>query len=493
MLFNSYIFLLGFLPLVLLTFYLVNLRSKRSALTIVTLASLGFYAYWDVRYVPLICISIAFNYIVGHAIGRYRHRWILLFGITANLLLIGFYKYSLFLFQNLAPAVTPPSLIQSLILPLGISFWTFQQIAYLVDVERRVVRPAPLDAHAFSMLFFPHLIAGPILRYTIVSRQYLRKNFPRNYLFKSFQVGILIFSIGLFKKVVIADSLAPFAEAAFSRAEAGAISPADAWIGVISYSLQLYFDFSGYSEMAYGLARMFGIRVPINFNSPYRAISILDFWRRWHMSLTGFFRSYVYLPLGGNRRGMLRQTINVLIVFFLTGVWHGAGWTFIVWGTGHGILVAIAHYWRRTAAPRLRAYGSPTLQFFLDHISPLLSRYTTLLAVLCLWVVFRSTNFLAAAQMFRGMSLQTGSTTSIIFPELYLYTVIPALLAAVTLIALYLPNTFEISARLRRIIASPSTRPFTKTLVPVALIAFFLYFSIASLSQKQSTFLYYNF
>lgn len=493
MLFNSPIFLFGFLPLVLLTFYAVNLRSKRAALAVVTLASLGFYAYWDVRYVPLICGSIAFNYVVGHAIGKFHHRSILIFGITVNLLLIGFFKYSLFAFQNLAPAVPPPALLQSLILPLGISFWTFQQIAYLVDVQRRIVRPAPLDAHAFSMLFFPHLIAGPILRYAMVSRQYLRGNWPRHFLLKSFQVGILIFAIGLFKKVVIADSLAPFAEAAFARAAVGQLSPSDAWIGSISYSLQLYFDFSGYSEMAYGLARMFGIRIPINFNSPYRAASILDFWRRWHMSLTGFFRTYVYLPLGGNRRGASRQIVNILIVFFLTGVWHGAGWTFFVWGAGHGILVAIAHYWRRYVAPRLRGYDRPWLNFYLAHVSPWLSRFATLFAVLCLWVVFRSTSFSSAWTMFDGMLFQSHGWSSVIFPELWLYKVIPVLLAATGLIALFGPNTFQISARVRRLVIDPSSHAFAKTAVPAALIAFFLYFAVASLSQKQATFLYYNF
>lgn len=493
MLFNSHIFLFGFLPLVLLAFYTVNLHGKRAALTVVTLASLIFYAYWDIRFVPLICGSIAFNYGVGHAIGKFHSRSILIFGVTINLLLIGFFKYSLFAFHNIASASTPPELLQSLILPLGISFWTFQQIAYLVDVHRRIVRPAPFDAHAFSMLFFPHLIAGPILRYAMVSRQYLRSSWPKHFLFKSFQVGILIFAIGLFKKVVIADSLASLAEPAFARVAVGPLSPSDAWIGSISYSLQLYFDFSGYSEMAYGLARMFGVRIPVNFHSPYKAASILDFWRRWHMSLTGFFRNYVYFPLGGNRRGASRQTANILIVFFLTGVWHGAGWTFFVWGAGHGILVAIAHYWHRDISPRLRGNDSPWLKFYLAEVSPLLSRFATLFAIFCLWVVFRSTDFSSAWTMFSGMLFRTDSWASLIFPELGLYKVIPILLAATGLIALFGPNTFQISGRVRQLIVHSSRHSFTKTAMPAALVASLLYFSIASLSQKQAAFLYYNF
>jgi alginate O-acetyltransferase complex protein AlgI len=493
MLFNSYIFLAGFLPAVLLVFVAANYFSKRGALATVTLASLVFYGYWDVRFVPLICGSIAINYVIGHAIGAYRRRWILIVGVAANLLIIGFFKYSLFLFQNIAPSVPPPALLQSLILPLGISFWTFQQIAYLVDVHRRTVEPAPLDAHAFSMLFFPHLIAGPILRYAIVSRQYLRSRWPAGFLFKSFQVGVLIFAIGLFKKVVIADSLASFAEAAFKRAAVDTISPSDAWIGSISYSLQLYFDFSGYSDMAFGLARMFGIRIPVNFFSPYKARSILDFWRRWHMSLTSFFRFYVYLPLGGNRRGAGRQILNILTVFFLTGVWHGAGWTFFLWGLGHGILVAAAHSWRRFAAPVLYTIKSPWLRLYLTWVSPMLSRLATLLAVHCLWVLFRSPDFDSASRVFAGMLHQTHPWSSVVYPELGLYKMAPLLLAAVGLGALLLPNTFEISRYVRRLSSVASGRSWAKVAAPPFLVAFFLYFAVTSIARQQSTFLYYNF
>ncbi|MCC0045017.1 MAG: MBOAT family protein, partial [Brucellaceae bacterium] len=285
MLFNSYVFLGAFLPLILLGYFGLLALHRRAALCWVVLGSLVFYGYWDVRFIPLICGSIAANYLLSRIIAKNHTVWPLVIGVAVNLGVLGFFKYSLFVLDVAGIAESAPDLLRKVILPLGISFWTFQQIAYLVDVNRGRVAPAPIDAHAFSMLFFPHLIAGPILLYVNISRQYLRHSWPSGFLLRSFQVGVLIFAIGLFKKVGIADSIAPFAEPVFDRAATQTVSPSDAWIGAIAYSLQLYFDFSGYSDMAYGLARMFGFRIPVNFLSPYKAVSILDFWQRWHRSL----------------------------------------------------------------------------------------------------------------------------------------------------------------------------------------------------------------
>ncbi len=493
MLFNSYVFLGPFLPFVLVVFYRLHRRNRRAALVAVSLASLVFYGYWDVRFLPLVCGSIAVNYVLSRGLGTYRSKSLLAVGIALNLLVLGFFKYSLFLYQNVAGTSDVPDILQGLILPLGISFWTFQQIAYLADVASGRVRPAPLDAHAFSMLFFPHLIAGPILLYRNISHQYLRRTVPSEYLVRSLQVGICIFAIGLFKKVCIADSMAPFAESVFDHAEGRSVSPRDAWIGTLSYSLQLYYDFSGYSDMAYGLARMFGFRVPMNFLSPYKAESILDFWARWHRSLTNFFRTYLYIPLGGNRRGVPRQIANIFFVFLVTGFWHGAGWTFIAWGAGHGILVCIAHAWRRLML--LPSLQLPSLQR-IRHALPirLLARMSTLAAVIALWVVFRSKDFDTVQRVYDGLLFKTHPLASVALVDLDLYGVLPALLVIIWLATLALPNTFELSRLLRRV-ASTHVTDTTRLRYATAavLTGGVLYFAVTTISREAATFLYYNF
>lgn len=486
MLFNSYAFLFAFLPAVLIGYWLLLRRGKRLAQILVTFSSLVFYGYWDWRFLPLVCGSIAFNYLLSRVIVRSATAWPLIFGIAVNLAILGFFKYALFVLDVSGLEDRAPQFLRDIVLPLGISFWTFQQIAYLVDVHARRVPPAPIDAHAFSMLFFPHLIAGPILLYANISRQYLRGAWKHGFLLRSFQVGLLIFAIGLFKKVVIADTLAQFAEPVFAGAESRDVSPADAWIGAIAYSLQLYFDFSGYSDMAYGLARMFGFRIPINFLSPYKAVSILDFWQRWHRSLTAFFRSYVYIPLGGNRRGLSRQVVNVLLVFFLTGLWHGAGWTFIAWGVGHGLLVTAAQLWRK-ARPRWFKRVLPAL------LRTSLSRIATLAAVLLLWVLFRAESFDGAMRIYAGMALETHPWVSVAFPDLGLYRDIPVILAVVGVAALTLPNTFEISRMARRWAANGKRNGLLRIVLQSGLTGCALYLAVASLARDESTFLYYNF
>ena len=485
MLFNSYVFLGLFLPLTLTGYYCLISVHRRSAMVWVVGASLVFYGYWDWRFLPLICGSIVVNYLLSRFIASSSSRWPIALGIAVNLAVLGFFKYSLFFLEVASLAEHAPPVLRKVILPLGISFWTFQQIAYLVDVHRRRVAPAPIDAHAFSMLFFPHLIAGPILLYVNISRQYLRPAWPPGFLARSFEVGVLIFAIGLFKKVGIADSLAPFAEPVFARAATGVVSPSDAWIGAIAFSLQLYFDFSGYSDMAYGLARMFGFRIPINFLSPYKAVSILDFWQRWHRSLTDFFRSYVYIPLGGNRVRVPQQIGNVLFVFLLTGLWHGAGWTFIAWGAGHGVLVAAAHLWRRSRP------------VWLTHIPIVIrrsaSRVATLAAVLLLWVLFKADSFDSAMRLYDGMAFLTDTSESgVAFPDLGMYRDIPLILGVVGAGALLLPNTFEISRMVRRLAANRGLLA-PGAIAGSALVGLSLYVAIASLTREEATFLYYNF
>jgi D-alanyl-lipoteichoic acid acyltransferase DltB (MBOAT superfamily) len=487
MLFNSYVFLGCFLPITLVVYYSIDrLSTRRTAASFLVLASLIFYGYWDWRFLPLILGSIAFNYAISRLVVASAGSAPLVVGIATNLLVLGIFKYALFFLEVGGLAETAPDFLRNLVLPLGISFWTFQQIAYLVDVRKGRARPAPVDAHAFSMLFFPHLIAGPILLYRNISGQYLRERWPQRYLWLSFQAGLVIFAIGLFKKVCVADTLAPFADMVFDRAGSGEIATIDAFVGAAAYSLQLYFDFSGYSDMAFGLARMFGFRIPINFWSPYQAVSIVDFWRRWHRSLTDFFRTYVYIPLGGNRRGLPRQVFNTLFVFLLTGIWHGAGWTFIVWGGVHGLLLVFARLWR-----------VGTARFPIQAVVPgwlrvTLSRVATLVAVVLLWVLFRSADFETAMRIYDAM-LGPGYGFSAVLNDTAFLDWGAAVLAAAGLYALFGPNTFVISRFVRRLAASSGRAPAWAWPAGAIVTGACLYLGIASLSRTEAIFLYYNF
>jgi alginate O-acetyltransferase complex protein AlgI len=401
MLFNSHEFLFLFLPLTLLGYLAIGRYSIRWALGWLTLCSLFFYGWWNPDYLFLISSSIAINYFLGlqirkslstnHAIVTRR---ILAVGVVLNLGLIGYFKYADFLVgtSNALLGTSWPML--NILLPIGISFFTFQQIAYLVDTAKGETARANLLEYAFFVAFFPQLIAGPIVNFKVIFPQYrhLRGNY-RAFL-ANFSIGVSIFAVGLFKKVVIADSMAPIASLVFSAAESGQqIFAVDAWRAAFAYSLQIYFDFSGYSDMAIGLGRMFGFRLPINFNSPYKASSIIDFWRRWHITLSRFLRDYLYIPLGGNRLGRGRRYVNLLITMLLGGLWHGANWTFVVWGGLHGAYLAVNHGLRRISKRRINTWWSL-----------LISRITTFLLVSFAWIFFRAESFSSALSIFRAMT-----------------------------------------------------------------------------------------
>lgn len=294
-----------------------------------TFTSLVFYGWWNPVYVLLIVASMLFNFWLGRRMGLAVRAggsaglW-LFWGITANLLLLGYFKYANFFVSNLDVVFGTGWTIGKIVLPLGISFFTFTQIAYLVDVRRGVVCEYDLGDFLLFITFFPHLIAGPIIHHSEMMPQFAE---PKTFRFQweNLAVGLAIFSMGLFKKVVIADGLSRHAVKVFDAAAAGQpLYAADAWAGVFSYAFQIYFDFSGYSDMAIALARMFGITLPLNFNSPYKAVNIIEFWRRWHMTLSRFLRDYLYIPLGGNRRGTGRRYLNLILTMVLGGLWHGA-------------------------------------------------------------------------------------------------------------------------------------------------------------------------
>jgi len=396
MLFNSHGFIFLFLPLTLLMFYgLVSRNSFRLALSGLVFASLFFYAWWNPIYLPLLLLSIAVNYVLARGLHVYRSKLLLVIGIGLNLALIGYFKYAGFFVQSVNDLTGTLHTFENIILPLGISFFTFQQITFLVDTWSGNARRYSLLDYCQFVTFFPQLIAGPIVHHHEMMPQFNQQTILAN-VRENMSVGLTIFIFGLFKKVVLADSVAVYATPVFTTVEAGVtLTFYEAWIGSLAYTLQLYFDFSGYSDMAIGLARMFGIRLPLNFNSPYKASSIIDFWRRWHMTLSRFLKDYLYIPLGGSRRGPTRRSINVFLTMLLGGLWHGAGWTFVVWGGLHGLYLLINHLWRQWRTP---ASGAKTTWF-----AQLSSHLLTLLAVVFAWVVFRAQSWEGAVSVWQSM------------------------------------------------------------------------------------------
>ena len=402
MLFNSYAFLFLFLPVVLCGYFLIGRRHQLAAALFLALASLFFYGWWNPVYVPLLLVSISVNYAVARVTGPAVARGAMTtakvtttIGIAFNLALLAFYKYANFFVDNLDAVAGVGWVIPRIVLPLGISFFTFTQIAFLVDTYKGIAREYNPVHYALFVTYFPHLIAGPILHHKEVMPQFaIASNYRPSA--ENFAVGFTLFSIGLVKKCVLADGIAPFANDVFAAA-AGGEAPTlfDAWGGSLAYTLQLYFDFSGYSDMAIGLSRLFGIVLPLNFNSPYKSDSIAEFWRRWHMTLSRFLRDYLYVPLGGNRRGGLRRYVNLLIVMVLGGLWHGAAWTFVLWGALHGFYLVINHAWRAICA-----HSGFHLSGRLSHVAAVT---LTFLAVVFAWVFFRAGNIETALLVVRGM------------------------------------------------------------------------------------------
>ncbi len=393
MVFSSPTFLFLFLPGVLLLHTALPPRARNALLLV---ASLLFYTWGELAYTAVMLASIAMNAAAGRALeaGRLPPRRVLGFAVAANLLLLGVFKYANFVADNLSVATSAlglgPVELAPVHLPIGISFFTFQAISFLVDLHRGEVREPtrPLRLGLFISLF-PQLIAGPILRYRDLAPQIAARRVDLG----GFAEGVRRFSIGLAKKVLIADTLAGPADRIFALG-AGELDAGVAWFGVACYTLQIYFDFSGYSDMAIGLGRMLGFRIPENFRHPYAAASIRDFWRRWHISLSTWFRDYLYVPLGGSRGGALRTGRNLLLVFLLCGLWHGASWSFVVWGLFHGAFLVAERAAPRLAVPR-----------------PLAHLYV-LAVVMVAWVFFRADDLPHALAMLGAMLPLGGSSTA---------------------------------------------------------------------------------
>ena len=405
MLFNSYVFLFAFLPATLAGFYLLCRYDRRLALAWLVLASLFFYGWWNPAYVGLLLGSMVFNYVLARRLrGR---RGLLTFGIAGNLGLLGYYKYCNFFIDNLNAWTGSDYQVAPIVLPLAISFITFQQIAYLVDAWRGNLRDDSPLGYMLFITFFPQLIAGPIVHHHQVLPQFARA--PLRWRHDNAAVGLTLFAIGLFKKVVLADGIAPYSDAVFDAAARGeSLSLLEAWGGALAYTLQLYFDFSGYADMAIGGARLFGIRLPINFYSPYQAHNIVEFWRRWHITLSHFLRNYLYIPLGGNRKGKARRYLNLIVTMLLGGLWHGAGWTFVIWGLLHGVYLAINHAWQ--ALRQSLGWGGQG-----GWSGRLAGGALTFVAVVIAWVFFRAESLDAALQVLAGMAGLNG----VLLPEHY--------------------------------------------------------------------------
>ena len=410
MLFNSYGFIFLYLPAVLLGFFWLARISHAFAAGWLVLASLFFYGYWNPAYVGLLLGSISCNYAFGLWIAKAgvrhddrRKKQLLVAALAVNLLMLGYYKYANFFVGSVNSAAGTSWSLGEIILPLGISFFTFTQIAFLVDTYQGKVKEYNFIHYLLFVTYFPHLIAGPVLHHREMMPQFaLASTYRFNY--ENMAVGLTIFFIGLFKKVIVADGLAVYVGPVFAAPAAGVqLSFIDAWGGALCYTLQLYFDFSGYSDMAIGLSRMFGVVLPLNFHSPYKSVNIIEFWRRWHMTLSRFLRDYLYIPLGGNRKGKARRYLNLMVTMLLGGLWHGAGWTFVIWGGLHGLYLAINNGWqslrRKLGQDPVRSLSRP-----MHALSVLL----TFLAVVAAWMVFRADNLATATALLKAMAGMNG-------------------------------------------------------------------------------------
>jgi alginate O-acetyltransferase complex protein AlgI len=399
MLFNSAIFLYFYLPISVFLYFLTGSKSAENARIVLAILSLVFYAYWDIRFLPLIVVSISVNYFFGlkiiQSISLERTslaKKLLILGLVFNLGLLVFFKYANMLVLSFNSLALTSLSIPKIILPIGISFFTFTQIAFLVDAYKNKVKDYKLWDYMLFVSYFPHQIAGPILHHKEMMSQFTRQR-TVCFSMENFTVGLSILTFGLVKKVLIADTLSSFCDPVFASVEMG-VTPTfiEAWAASLAYTLQLYFDFSAYCDMAIGISLIFCIKLPLNFNSPYKSLSIIEFWRRWHMTLSRFLRDYLYIPLGGNRKGEGRRYINLMITMALGGLWHGASWTFLFWGMLHGLYLMVNHFWRDVLSQKMGI-----------TLTPFLAWLITMVAVIIGWVFFRSTTFYSALVMLKSM------------------------------------------------------------------------------------------
>jgi len=392
MLFNSFAFLLAFLPLALAAHAAVERYAPEWRLLLLTTLSFLFYGWWDWRFAPMLGLSILINWMIAQAFLRTRaaggeQGWIIVAAIAANLFVLGLFKYAGFL-ADAANAVAGLSLVRpEIALPLGISFFTFHHVMYLTDLRAGTAPAYGLNRYALYIGFFPQVLAGPLVRWSELMHQFDARPYAPGWEVRAAR-GVMLLTLGLAKKVLIGDPLAEYVNPVFAAAAAGQpITVMEAWQAALGFAFQIYFDFSGYTDMALGIAMLFGILLPQNFDAPYRAASLQDFWRRWHMTLSRFLRDYLYIPLGGSRRGFPVRIFALFATMTLGGLWHGAGWTFVAWGAAHGLGLAAGVIWRRGGLP----------------MPPLFGWLLTFLFVVLCWVLFRAAHFSAALALYKAM------------------------------------------------------------------------------------------
>lgn len=484
MLFNSYIFIFLFFPICLIGYYgLMHCGRKEAAQLFLIGMSFWFYGYFRWSYLLIMLVSICGNYFFHRLLSKNRSKGILVLAVAANLSVLFYFKYFDFFLININGLFGTSFLLRNVLLPLGISFFTFQQIGFLADTYLGEVQDCGFRQYVLFVSFFPQLIAGPI-----VSHKEMLPQFEKISVFDAerFTRGVCLFVLGLFKKVLLADTLGAGVDYGYTNLSS--LGRWDMLVIMAAYTLQLYFDFSGYCDMARGIGRMLGIEIPINFDSPYKAVNIVDFWKRWHMTLNRFFTKYVYIPLGGNRKGRARMYINLLIVFFLSGLWHGAGWNFIFWGMMHGVLYVATRWWQQF---REKSAGK---------IMTLVSRVCLFCYVSIAWVFFRAENLSQAFTVLK--TLVSGENRRIspglaecfeldefwyVLKVLHLgafsfsgYILMFCMLAAGLYLAMGSRNAAESAQRIKG-------KPFSAFVYAVLFIWCILSFS------QVSTFLYFNF
>jgi alginate O-acetyltransferase complex protein AlgI len=502
MLFVSLQFVLLFLPLTMAGFFLLAFRHPEISIAFLALMSVVFFASSGGNSLLLI-LSVLINYGCGVAIASRQSAkkaggtsW-LVAALMFNLGTLAYYKYANWFIDNISGLSGHHLAVLDVALPVGISFFTFTQIAFLVDCHAGKVRETKLTHYMLFVTFFPHLIAGPILHHSEMMPQFADKSNKR-LLSKNCVLGLLLFLIGALKKLLFADSVSTFVGPVFDT-HGPTPTPSEAWSAVLAYALQIYFDFSGYTDMALGISLLFNIRLPLNFDSPYKAASIIDFWRRWHMTLSRFLRDYLYFALGGNRRGKIRRYTNLMITMLVGGLWHGAGWTFIIWGGLHGVYLMVNHAIR--ASDTMSSFSSKSWFVFMGRIA-------TLLSVSVAWVFFRANDFGSARRVLGGM-INFGVEE----PASYMQDVPPGLLPLLAAnpwiwivvlfsIAWIAPNSQEIVASADRCIDR-----YTKsiTLIKLQTVPVFLFFisflasvlvfaiTISVVRDAESPFIYFNF
>lgn len=481
--FNSLVFVAVFLPVVLVALSCLARWTASGAVVWLGLASLVFYSEGGAAYLPLLLVSVAVNYLLGmrladaHASSRKpATRWLLVTALTFNLTLLAYYKYAGFAAATAQAWLGQPFAFAAPLLPVGISFFTFTQIAFVVDASRGRIAGRGFWRYLLFVTYFPHLIAGPILHHAVMLPQFAARGFGR-FCVRDLQAGLAIFAVGLAKKVLLADQAAEFVAPVFDAAADPRLSSQDAWVGALAYTFQIYFDFSAYSDMAIGLARMMGVTLPENFRSPYKASSIIEFWRRWHISLSNFLRDYLYVPLGGNRKGAVRRYCNLFITMLLGGLWHGASWTFVLWGGLHGLYMVVNHGWRQVT--RRTGYQLPAPVGWL----------LTMLAVVAAWTFFRAPSAEAAVALLRcmlGLQATAEAGRAVSFDALRAWSTI----ACCAAVALALPNTWQWRERLARVSAGPRVLWLSLgALVALTLLLVLM----AESAVSRSAFIYFNF